>query len=73
MSRRIQIVLPDPAAEELSARAGAEGTPPSTLAAQLVREQLQQDQPATRRASVPDDSRRASRPSWLEPYGGSSS
>ena len=69
MSQRIQIVLPDPAAEQLRDRAAADGTPPSTLAAQYVRERLH-GAPGSEHA-IPDHRRRAERPTWLEPFGGS--
>ena len=69
MSRRIQIVLPDPIAELLAQHAATEGTPPSTLAARLVREQLQ-DQHASAARRLPSATTRTAsqRPSWLEPY-----
>ncbi len=72
MSQRIQIVLPDPAAEQLRDQAAAAGTPPSTLAAQYVREWLKGAQPPEPAAS-PDRRRPAGRPPWLEPFGGSRS
>jgi hypothetical protein len=37
MSRRVQIVLPDPVADQLYEFAAGADTPPSTLAAQMVR------------------------------------
>ena len=40
MSRRFQIVLPDPAAEQLSDLAAGSREPPSTVAARLVRAAL---------------------------------
>lgn len=42
MSQRIQVVLPDPATRQLRELAAAADTPPSTLAAQLVRSGLAQ-------------------------------
>ncbi len=72
MSHRIQIVLPDPAAEQLRDRAAANGTPPSTLAAQYVRERLH-GAPAPEPATLPDRRRSTRRPAWLEPYGESRS
>jgi len=71
VSRRIQIVLPDPAAELLRDHATAAGLAPSTLAAQFVRERLQHVEPAPRRAPIRHRAGGAVRPSWLEPYGAS--
>jgi hypothetical protein len=72
VSRRIQIVLPDPAAEQLRDRAAVDGTPPSTLAAHYVRERLHGAR-APEPAAIPDQRRQAGRPAWLEPFGGSRS
>jgi hypothetical protein len=76
VSRRIQIVLPDPAADALQELAAIEGTPPSTLAAQLVRGGLHPAGDGSRRPvrPLPASGRRdrTDRPAWLEPYGGSS-
>lgn len=69
MSRRIQIVLPDPAADQLGEQAAAAGMPPSTLAAQLVREQLQSQTPEPIRGPERPRRDRLRRPPWLEPYG----
>ncbi|HXR29035.1 MAG TPA: hypothetical protein VN772_05595 [Solirubrobacteraceae bacterium] len=74
MSRRIQIVLPDPAVEQLRDRAATDGTPPSTLAARLVRERLEQlrDGDPTHPTPTPGQEQRRTvsrRPPWLEPYG----
>jgi hypothetical protein len=40
MSQRIQVVLPDPAALQLRELAAGAGTPHSTLAAQLIQNEL---------------------------------
>jgi hypothetical protein len=73
LSRRIQIVLPDPSAELLRNRAAEEGVAHSTLAAQLVRERLHSGSPtSTRRAPHGTAlSEKNRRPDWLEPYGSS--
>ena len=75
MSRRLQIVLPDPVAAQLEelAAAPANHSPPSPR--QIVRNGV-----AARRATASDVRRQASaappgsaateRPPWLEPYGG---
>lgn len=70
MSQRIQIVLPDPAAEKLRGLAAADGTPPSTLAAQYVRERLR-GVPPPETTGHPEGRHAARRPAWLEPYGAS--
>jgi len=75
VSRRIQIVLPDPAADLLIEYSAAQGTPPSTFAAQLVRERLQDLSSGPSVTTRPRASLQArncaQRPTWLEPYGGS--
>lgn len=75
MSRRFQIVLPDPVATQLVELAQAMGDPPSTLAAQMVRAEI--DRAAhegmvrqLRRASNLVSRSGADRPQWLEPFGG---
>jgi hypothetical protein len=77
MSHRLQIVLPDPVVTQLRELSAGAQEPPSTVAAQLVRDGLMRaadggmvrsmrpPRPALARAS-------AERASWLEPYGGDS-
>lgn len=75
MSQRLQIVLPDPVALQLHELAAGADTPPSTLAAQMVRNDVA--------LAAKDGKVRALRPvpmlvggkgtqraPWLEPYGG---
>jgi len=75
MSHRLQIVLQDPAAAQLQELAAAAQEPPSTVAAQLVRDGLARASQTARvrpmRASrLSLATARAERPSWLQPYGG---
>lgn len=75
MSRRLQIVLPDPVAVQLRELAAAAGEPPSTLAAHIVRngvsDAARQGRVSSLRATVPVDAgKHAGRPGWLEPSGG---
>jgi hypothetical protein len=74
MSRKLQIVLPDPVATQLEELAAAAGEPLATIARQLVRDgvavaaksgKLKAHSPAP--IVVGDAS---GRPRWLEPYGG---
>lgn len=72
MSRRIQIVLPDPTAEQLDRLAAALDTRTATLAGQLVRENLETltRNPTPPPVPGPDAEEEEERPAWLEPYGG---
>ena len=74
MSRKIQIVLPDPQADQLTELAAGTGEPPSTLASRLVRNEIARaandgkvrqvrQTPVTRTTNN-------DRAHWLEPYGG---
>src|ERR1700722_5134422 len=74
MDRRVRITLPEPLVRVLERMADEADEPVARIAAQLVRDQLDQlgadgrRVPAKRRA-IPD-SRPSERPPWLEPYGG---
>jgi hypothetical protein len=75
MSRKYQVTLRDPAAEQLERLAQSADLPPATLAAQLINNELAHDTAdcklRPRRAPLqtrPVDS--DTRPPWLEPYGG---
>jgi hypothetical protein len=76
VSRRLQIVVPDPVAEQLNELAGASGQPPSTLAGQMVRSEVAAAAKDGRirplRSTVPAlaDRARGGRPQWLQPPGG---
>jgi hypothetical protein len=74
MSRRFQIVLPDPLAEQLCDLAASAGEPPSTLAAGLVRAgvcaAVKGERTANRDRRRPAPGSRRERPHWLEPFGG---
>jgi len=70
VSHRIQIVLPDPAADQLRDLAAADGTPPATLAGQYVRERLH-GVPPPEATAIRDRRRPPQRPTWLEPYSNS--
>jgi hypothetical protein len=77
MSQRIQVVLPDPATQQLRELAAAADTPPSTLAAQLVHNGLAQAAKdgkvrPLRSAPVLVGHKGSERAPWLEPYGGDS-
>jgi hypothetical protein len=76
LSHRIQIVLPEPLADQLNHTAQTEGVAPATLAARLVRERLQHHGALPQatihhRHAAGRPSGGSSRPHWLEPYGGS--
>ena len=77
MSQRIQIVLPDPVALQLRELAAGADTPPSTLAAQIVRSGVAlaakdgKVRPL-RSAPVLVGGNGGERAPWLEPYGGDS-
>lgn len=83
MSFRLKITLPDPVMEQLDALAEAYGEPLSRVAAQMVRERVEEmpaRAPARRRRSrttpppAPDEPMATDgmmgRAPWLEPYGG---
>lgn len=75
MSRRFQIVLPDPAAEQLSDLAAGSREPPSTVAARLVREALARaasdgEVRALRAPLERGAGTEPVRPRWFEPLGG---
>jgi hypothetical protein len=74
MSRKIQIVLPDPQAEQLTELAAGTGEPLSTLAALLVRNGIAQaakDGNVRQRRQAPVIlGGGGDRARWLEPYGG---
>jgi hypothetical protein len=75
MSRKYQVTLRDPAAEQLERLAYGADLPPATLAAQLINNELAhaagtaklRSRRAPLQAGSADDE---SRPPWLEPYGG---
>jgi hypothetical protein len=74
MSRKIQIVLPDPQADQLAELAAGTGEPPSTLAGLFVRHGIAQAAKdgkvrQFRQAPVIAVSG-TDRARWLEPYGG---
>lgn len=76
MSQRLQIVLPDPAAEQLHDLAAASDRPASTLAAQMVQRELTvaAETGTVRPARAAQQRARGGsgkRAAWLEPYGGS--
>jgi len=74
MSRRMGIVLPDPVAHQLRELAAGTGEPPATLAGQMVRNSIafaaKDGNVRALRASPTVLAKAASRPRWLEPYGG---
>jgi hypothetical protein len=75
VSRRIQIVLPDPAAAQLHEFAAAADQPPSTLAGQMVRSELglaaMEGTVRSLRSGPATATGGGERARWLEPYGGS--
>jgi hypothetical protein len=76
MSRKYQLTLPGPVAEQLEQLAVAADLPPSTLAGQFVRSELERAAddgkvPAMRRPPArPAVAPRRDRPCWLEPQEG---
>lgn len=76
MSRKYQVTLPDPVAEQLEQLAVAADEPPTTLAGQFVRSEVARAaadgrvrplrQPRLTTAGAADGARAR----WLEPYGG---
>lgn len=76
MSRKIQIVLPDPQADQLADLAAGTGEPQSTLAGLLVRNEIARaaEDGKVRQLRQPPVivGGGGDRPRWLEPYGGDS-
>jgi len=74
MSRRLQIVLPDPVATQLEELAAAAGEPLATIARQIVRDGValaaKSGKVKARRPAPTVDGKAAGRPRWPEPYGG---
>jgi hypothetical protein len=74
MSRKIQIVLPEPVALQLQELADSRGEPLATFARQLVRDGValaaKEGRVAASAASAGNPGSRGGRPRWLEPYGG---
>jgi hypothetical protein len=74
VSKRLQVVLADPAAAQLHDLAHAAGEPVATLAARIVRDGVARavkDRKVTARAASPTVAPTTGRrPPWLEPYGG---
>jgi hypothetical protein len=74
MSRRLQIVLPDPLGAQLQELAAGAGEPLATLARQMVRDGValaaKSGKVRAPRPSPTVHGKAASRPRWLEPYGG---
>lgn len=75
MSRKYQVVLPNPIADQLEELAAGAGEPPSTLAGQLVRHGVAQAASdgkvrPLRQALVIIASKSGQRARWLEPWGG---
>ena len=75
MSRRLQIVLPDPVATQLHELAAGAGEPPSTLAGQMVRSGVAEASRdgkvrSLRPAPILAAHKGGQRARWLEPYGG---
>jgi hypothetical protein len=74
VSRRVQLVLPDPVAMQLDELAAGAQEPPATVAAQMLRGAVAQaatDGAVRPLRPVPERSRaRSARARWLEPYGG---
>ncbi len=74
MSRKLQIVLPEPVAMQLEQLAASAGEPLATVAGQLVRNGValsaKSGKVDVRRAPPIEEGRASVRPPWLEPYGG---
>jgi hypothetical protein len=73
MSRKIQIVLPDPTADQLAELAAGTGEPQSTLAGHFVRHEIAQaakDGKVRQLRQAPVIVGSIDRARWLEPYGG---
>lgn len=76
MSRKIQIVLPEPVARQLQELADGRGEPLATFARQLVCDGIElaakEGRVRASAASAGNPGSRGGRPRWLEPYGGDS-
>jgi hypothetical protein len=74
MSRKLQIVLPDPVAAQLEAVAAGSGEPLATIARQLLRDgvahAVKSGKVKGRRPTPTVVGEASGRPRWLEPYGG---
>ena len=74
MSRKLQIVLPDPLARELQELAGAAGEPLAAVARRILRDGLAAAANGGKMRASGSRQQRAGRgsdrPRWLEPYGG---
>jgi hypothetical protein len=74
MSRRLQIMFPDPLWAQLQELAAGAGEPLATPARQMVRDGVtlaaQSGKVRAPRASPTVDGKAGGRPRWLEPYGG---
>ncbi|MGO8904212.1 MAG: hypothetical protein ACLQMH_01145 [Solirubrobacteraceae bacterium] len=74
MSRKLQIVLPDPVATQLEELATAAGEPLATIARQIVRDGVllaaKSGKVKARRPAPTVVGEASGRPRWLEPYGG---
>jgi hypothetical protein len=74
MSRKLQIVLPDPVATQLEELAAAAGEPLATIARQIVRDGValaaRTGKVKTRKPAAPVVGEASGRPRWLQPYGG---
>jgi hypothetical protein len=74
MSRKLQIVLPDPVATRLDDLAAAAGEPLATIARQIVRDGVavaaETGNVKARRRAPRVVGEAGGRPRWLEPYGG---
>ncbi len=74
MSKRLQIMLPDPLWAQLQELAASAGEPLATLAGQMVRNGValaaESGRVRARRPAPSVVGKTAGRPRWLEPYGG---
>lgn len=74
MSRKLQIVLPEPFAKQLEELATAAGEPLATIAGQIVRDGVahatKSGKVKARRPAQVVVGEASGRPRWLEPYGG---
>lgn len=74
MSRKLQIVLPDPIARQLEELAAGAGEPLATVARQMVRDgvahAVKSGSLKARRQAPTVVGEATGRPRWLEPYGG---
>jgi hypothetical protein len=74
MSKRLQIVLPDPVGAQLQELAAGAGEPLATLARQMVRDGValaaKSGKVKARRPAPSVVGKASGRPRWLEPYGG---